>query len=409
MQQIPEDNITGKRLHMIKMTSAWSTKFRTILEENGLTQTFIEKYQLPPKERYTAKELLEEFGVDVIPQLVSAFEDTFFKLLYSDEVAKDFFINVCIRTLNNMGVVSSIFYSDEESSIVISMSEAGFTDKQIADTLGRTEASVYNYRQINEISKVTPWTDSESELLISYFEAGLTDKEISEKIKGKDEKSVWARRMRLRLLRREARPKIEQSAKDSIKSMLRNGATPMEIADKLKIPFTLVNSRMFNLGLTNENAEQWTDEEIEIMQNASKNNSYNDEQLAELLQRPLFMIKRKRILTFGLNEVEKEKMESNILIFLKYLDEEAKLSSGQIAELTKLNAGTVRSRLQRFRKNPNMKVIDRKWLGEDIGLLKQLYEDGTPIEDIAKQLNRKVKSIMNALDKFIIGADKNES
>lgn len=235
---------------MIIMCNEWSDELIRILTEKDLNGVFIEKYQLPPQERYTVRDLLEEFGEYILPQLKAHFENTNFKLLYTDEEADDFLINVCMRALNSMGATSSIFYSDEESSIVISMTEKGFSAEEIATLIGRTVEAIYSFRIRYEL---TPkWTDEEDELLKRLFANGHSDKEISDLMANKNENQVRYRRMQLKLLRRKSFTKVDLTTKNSIKESLRNGLTPKEITKALGFPLRFVNSQIELLGLTNE-------------------------------------------------------------------------------------------------------------------------------------------------------------
>lgn len=82
---------------------------------------------------------------------------------------------------------------------------------------------------------------------------------------------------------------------------------------------------------------------------ASQNNTPSDEQLAGEMKRPVFMVKRKRILDFGLNKLEKEWMESEELKFMIYLKEEAKLSYTQISLIVGASMEVIKGKIRRFR------------------------------------------------------------
>lgn len=242
------------------------------------------------------------------------------------------------------------FWTDEEVNELIQMHGAGYTDKEIALSVGRTQSSVLQKRAklreegrcdsyltepaVASTSKVNNkgrkrkrknvWSDEEVERLREMHSAGMNDTDIARKL-GRSRKSVSSKRVKLGLYM----PGIATWTEEEVEFVTKNykEMTDKEMGKVLGRSALSVSDRRRRDGLKKRKGVK---EEIDMVISKMFWEGASDREIADKLERSTSSVERRRQL-LGLYKAERDRMRRVYFLY----DGDELLARGTIEEIAK--------------------------------------------------------------------------
>lgn len=401
-------------------------------------QEWQEEYEKPPTTRMTAMQLYNSESTKLrfyLYKVEASLERMGKVLTVNDDKRDEFYEAVIIRFMNNRDATAGIYLNDDEISNIVSLRLEGYTLSKIVELTNRSETSIRKVLRANGFPKLhCPYKDEEIKLIKRMTDEGYTDTEIGDSI-GRSRGALQAWRTRTRNLKQNPPTIFDDNELESLRQLVRQGYSPSQIQEE-EFPekdIGAIHQKLKSEGLTKIAALQWENEEIKLFLKqfdatvSSKNSTLEqDKRIAMLLDRPTWQISKLRlssVLRENLSWMSSVGLPSELLftqweldtilsdnrhprlsqedrdLFIQYLIASANLTYDEVSSIFRVSRGSIQNSMRRLETGKGNEKDARPFNQEQVDHIIGLFNDGISVNEIAQEMQVSRGKVSRCLQK----------